>query len=132
MDIARDLKQELIQSDLIRNKCAQDRYAQNLYAALCNMQWQPQEIWPILKNQLWSCSWRSAGGIVADIRNQIPFSDGARTESYMDWYCSGMQPDYGQGINDDYVPEGTVTPEIREDLAQLGWYPVPYADHYDL
>ena len=96
-----------------------DRYAQNFYAALCNQTWQKQDLWEVLCNRAWSCSWRSAGGIVADIRGE---------GDYMDWYCSGMvtshpdddlDPDPGRG----HVPEGTVTDEIRADLAQIGWQP---------
>ena len=137
MDLTRDLEQELINSELIRSKCAEDRYAQNLYAAMCNMQWQPQEIWPILKNELWSCSWRASGRIVADIRNSLNITDDAGNiiyEDYMHWYCSGMQADYNDdGVRDPvqssgFVPEGEITEEIRADLALLGWRPVPYEE----
>lgn len=104
-------------------------YAQNLYAALCNMQWQKIAVIPILKEELWSCSWRSAGGIVADIREQ--------GEDYMDWYCSGMggftafadeDPEETQKAFDAkrYVPEGHVTDEIMKDLNTLGWIAVPW------
>jgi len=37
----------------------------------------------------------------------------------MDWYCSGIGEKTGDYIN--YVGEGTVTDEIRADLALLGW-----------
>lgn len=126
----RDLEQELINSELIRSKCEEDSYAQNLYAALCNMQWQPQEVWPILKNELWSCSWRASGRIVAEIRNQKIFSDGSRNETYMDWYCSGLSADSADNEDhlDGYLSEGTVSEEIAQDLALLGWRPVPYED----
>ena len=91
-------------------------YAQNLYAALCNQDWQRNEVWPLLKDQRWSCSWRYAGGIVADMREE---------GDYIDWYCSGIQgePD-DDWIDLGHVPEGTVTDEIREDLFRLGWLPV--------
>jgi hypothetical protein len=56
-----------------------DTYAQNLYAALCNNEFQELDMWPILKDQRWSCSWRSAGGIVANMK---------MTGDYIDWYCS--------------------------------------------
>ena len=92
------------------------------------MRWQPAEVIPILTDKYWSCSWRSAGGIVADFRNGYEDIN----EDYMDWYCSGMGG-IG-GYEDDkkfeqwqartkYVPEGTVTDEIREDFAALGWRP---------
>ena len=106
---------------------SRDDYAQNLYAALCNMQWQKTEVMPILKDELWSCSWRSAGGIVAELRGE---------GDYLDWYCSGMgglaDYDYEEGERvmslKKYVPESTVTEEIKEDLRQLGWHPVPWND----
>jgi hypothetical protein len=103
-------------------------YAQNLYAALCNNDFQKQDVWTILKDQTWGASWRSAGGIVADMRGE---------GDYIDWYCSGIrdttpmeQPEwnmltleqqtfYKEGIA--YVSESVVTDEIREDLARLGW-----------
>lgn len=100
---------------------ASETYAQNLYAAMCNMQFQKMEIFPILKEERWSCSWRSAGGIVADLREE---------GDYINWYCSGINPYYDddeyQKLN--YVPEGTVTEEIRQDLRKLGWIPIPYKD----
>jgi hypothetical protein len=100
-------------------------YAQNLYAAMCNMQFQKLDVVPILKEELWSCSWRSAGGIVADMREE---------GDYINWYCSGMGEGLGNGDTSGvkgYVPEGVVTDEIKEDLKQLGWVPVEWKDeHY--
>jgi len=109
---------------------ASDNYAQNLYAAMCNMQFIKLDVVPILKDQRWSCSWRSAGGIVADMLG---------TGDYIDWYCSGIgSQDTGYGLSDKkpeldeggrtYVPEGLVTDEIREDLKKLGWVAVPWDD----
>ena len=102
--------------DKVRND---DSYAQNLYAALCNTEWQYQDVWPILQGKTWACSWRTAGGIVADIRK-----DG----DYMDWYCSGSMmshPDDGTGETKiQAVGEGTVTEEIRQDLLAIGWVEV--------
>jgi hypothetical protein len=102
-----------------------DGYAQNLYAAMCNMQFQKLDVVPILKEELWSCSWRSAGGIVADMREE---------GDYINWYCSGMGEGLGNGDISGvkgYVPEGVVTDEIKEDLKQLGWIPVEWKDeHY--
>ena len=95
-------------------KKVQDRetYAQNLYAAMCNNVFQRNEVWPRLKDEYWSCSWRSAGGIVAELRGQ---------GDYIDWYCSGIM---GVGEADSfqgYVSESTVTDEIRQDLFAIGW-----------
>jgi hypothetical protein len=88
-------------------------YAQNLYAAMCNMQFVKNKVWPLIKDQRWSASWRHAGGIVADMREQ---------GDYIDWYCSGIGEGLGNG-DKGYVPEGTVTDEIRADLFQLEWIP---------
>ena len=111
--------------ELIAKIKSNEVYAQNLYAAFCNMRWQKTEVMPILKNELWSVSWRSAGGIVADLRGQ---------GDYMDWYCSGMggfnfvKDDFQELMNKGYVPEACVTDEIRNDLGSLGWHPVPWED----
>lgn len=106
---------------LVAKVKASERYAQNLYAAMCNMQWQRTETFPILKNDLWSVTWRSAGGIVADLRGE---------GDYLNWYCSGIYGgDWGDGdVTPGFVPEATVTEEIREDLNKLGWHPVPWED----
>jgi len=106
------------------------RYAQNLYAAWCNMQWCKRELWPVLKEEYWGASWRSAGGIVADLRG--------KGEDYMDYYCSGMRGGLSfDGKEDDdyfektgYQSEGVVSEEIAEDLNNLGWMPIPYDDDY--
>jgi len=108
---------------------ASDNYAQNLYAAMCNMTWQSREFWQELKGETWSCSWRHSGGIVADMREQ---------GDYIDWYCSGIgNEEFGNGLDGtvpdvtdgrDYVPEGVVTEEIELDLNRLGWRPVPWSD----
>jgi hypothetical protein len=92
-------------------------YAQNLYAAMCNNDFQKLDVMPILRDQRWSCSWRSAGGIVADMRQE---------GDYIDWYCSGIMHE-GHYI-EGHVPESIVTDEIREDLKKLGWIVVDSVD----
>ena len=118
-----DLEYDLRSTDWICDKVrASDSYAQNLYAAMCNMQFQKLDVLPILKEDLWSCSWRHSGGIIADMQMK---------GDYIDWYCSGMGDGLGNGDVDGskgYVPEGFVTDEIKEDLKTLGWVPVPYED----
>jgi len=112
-----------LEYDLRSNKWICDKtkstktYAQNLYAALCNQEWQHNDVWPRLKDKRWSCSWRYAGGIVAHMREE---------GDYIDWYCSGIQgePD-ADWVDLGHVPEGTVTDEICADLFRLGWIPVP-------
>lgn len=106
---------------------ASDSYAQNLYAAICNNDFTKNDVWPILQGQTWSASWRSAGGIIANMREE---------GDYIDWYCSGIQNDLTDEeyhdmtkeqqerylhIKTSYVPESKVTDEIREDLLKLGW-----------
>jgi hypothetical protein len=108
---------------------ASDNYAQNLYAAMCNQEWRKRELWPEMKEENWGCSWRHAGGIIADMREQ---------GDYIDWYCSGIgNEELGNGLDGtipdvtdgrNYVPEGHVTEEIELDLNRLGWRPVPYTD----
>ena len=126
-----NMEHDLRSTEWICNKVrASDNYAQNLYAAMCNMQFQQQQVWPVLKDDRWSCSWRSAGGIIADMREQ---------GDYIDWYCSGIgNKEAGFGLDGytptpdpdgrDYVPESVVTDEIRADLLKLGWVPVEWKD----
>jgi len=92
-----------------------DTYAQNLYAAICNNDFCKREMWPILKEEYWSASWRHAGGIIADMREQ---------GDYIDWYCSGIGDGLGNGDATGikgYVSESVVTEEIKDDLYKLGW-----------
>ena len=106
-----------------------DNYAQNLYAAMCNMDWQSRDFWQEMKGETWSCSWRHAGGIIADMQEK---------GDYIDWYCSGIgNEELGNGLDGtipdtadgrDYVPEGVVTEEIELDLNRLGWRPIPDND----
>lgn len=121
MRIEHDMSEDMANSVMVLKKVKDDSYAQNLYAAMCNMRWQKTEPWPVLKNDLWSCTWRSAGGIVAELRGE---------GDYLDWYCSGMSGgDWGEGdLTPSYVSESTVTEEIRTDLGSLGWHPVPWED----
>jgi hypothetical protein len=125
-----NLEYDLRSTDWILDKVRQsDSYAQNLYAALCNMQWRSKQFWPALAEQNWSCSWRSAGGIVA---NMLQKGD------YIDWYCSGMGGLSGYDKDSEtyeewkertkYVPEGHITEEIENDLDRLGWVPIPFED----
>jgi len=107
-----NLEWDLRSTDWILAKSrSSSTYAQNIYAALCNNQFQKQEVWPLLQGQTWSCSWRYAGGIVADMLER---------GDYMDWYCSGIR-DADIVAAQGYVGEGEVTEEIREDFMRMGW-----------
>jgi hypothetical protein len=126
-----NLEYDLRSTDWILAKVrANDNYAQNLYAAMCNMQFVKNNVWPVLKDQRWSCSWRHSGGIIADMQEK---------GDYIDWYCSGIgNKERGFGLDGyeptpdpdgrDYVPEGTVTDEIRADLLKLGWITTEWED----
>ena len=100
---------------LVEKVRSDDIYAQNLYAAMCNQEWQYQDVWTLLTGKTWSCTWRYAGGVVADIRG---------SGDYMEWYCSGSlgNPDNHGHTPRFYVGEGVVTEEIRWDLAEIWWY----------
>jgi len=124
-----NMEYDLLTTDWILEKVRiKDSYAQNLYAAICNNDFIKLEVVPILRQDpdkdYWSASWRSAGGIVADMQQK---------GDYIDWYCSGIgNNETGYGLNhrraNGYVPEGLITDEIRNDLQQLGWAAVPGGD----
>jgi len=125
-----NMEYDLLTTDWILAKVrASDSYAQNLYAAMCNNDFTKRELWPILKEEKWSASWRYAGGIIADMRQE---------GDYIDWYCSGMgglNQEYDQKETNEqwqkrtgYVPESVVTEEIEQDLNRLGWIVIPYED----
>jgi len=123
-----NMEYDLRTNEMIANKCSDRVYAQHLYAALCNNDFIKNDVWPILTDKRWSCSWRHAGGIIANIREE---------GDYIDWYCSGIKD--MTDLDDDqfreltkeqqlehlekhaFVSESTVTDEIRQDLLTLGW-----------
>lgn len=106
-----NMEYDLLTTEWILEKVrASPEYAQHLYASLCNNTFVKNEIWPLIKEDKWSCSWRYAGGIIADMRQE---------GDYIDWYCSGITDDYTCSTGN--VPESVVTDEIRKDLMKLGW-----------
>jgi hypothetical protein len=120
-----NLEYDLRSTDWILEKARkEDRYAQNVYAALCNNEWMNVKgtdssvTMDLLKEKFWSCSWRRAGGVVSDMLGK---------GDYIDWYCSGIQHDE-HGITAGYVPEGCITGLIQDDFKRLGWVPVPGGD----
>ena len=114
-----NMEWDLVTTDWILDKVrVSESYAQNLYAAMCNNGFIKLEVIPVLKGEEWSCSWRYAGGIVADMRQQ---------GDYIDWYCSGIRNE-DCTEQDKYVGEGCITDEIRTDLQNLGWAVAPGGD----
>ena len=127
-----NLEYDLRSTDWIIEKAKSDKvYAQHLYAAMCNNSFMRNDVWPILTEKEWGCSWRHAGGIISDMREE---------GDYMDWYCSGIVDDFELDIELEaknkqlseheknrilemkaHVAEKVVTDEIRKDLLKLGW-----------
>ena len=121
-----NLEYDLVTTEWIIEKVKADKvYAQHLYAAMCNNDFQRNDVWPILTDKTWSCSWRHAGAIIANIRGE---------GDYLDWYCSGIvgeDLEQWDNLSDDskkriletkaHVAESDVTDEIRKDLFKLGW-----------
>jgi hypothetical protein len=106
-----NLERDIRSTDWIISKVRQQEiYAQNLYAALCNNEYVPEDVWGILKNIHWDCTWRYAASLVAEIRED---------DSYIDWYCSGTG---FQGTDfTGFVEESYVTEEVEYDFNQIGW-----------
>ena len=121
-----NLEYDLLTTEWIIEKAKSDKvYAQHLYAAMCNNDFMRNDVWPILTEKKWSCSWRHAGGIIADMREE---------GSYIVWYCSGivdLDMDHFEIASEEqkkklleskaHVSESVVTEEIRKDLFKLGW-----------
>jgi len=106
-----NLENELRSSKYISTKCKSSKvYSQNLYAALCNNEFKKQD-------KIWDCSWRHAGGIVSNLREE---------GDYIDWYCSGIGTQ-----TDNYVGESVVTDEVRKDIESFGWTVIEHGS-YDI
>lgn len=97
-----NLEYDLRASEFIVQKCRNSEvYAQNVYAALCNNAWLKEG-----ETHPYTCSWRHAGGIVADLVGK---------GDYIDWYCSGILAE------PPFVVESKVTEEIIADFKSIGW-----------
>lgn len=115
-----NLEKDLKTSTWIVNKVKEnDTYAQNLYAALCNNEFVKNEILPILKEEFWSCSWRYAGELIAEIKG---------SGDYLDYYCTGLTNATYDTVQDAkifhnklHMSEGEISDEVRTDLLNLGW-----------
>lgn len=80
-----------------------DEIATEMWCALANMMWVNDDYEGVEV----SYSFRSAGGLIAEIRDK---------GDYMDWYCCG--------------PYGVVSDRIEQALAKDGWRPKPYSHDY--
>lgn len=93
-----NLFRDVIDSQTIKTKMrASKDYCKRFYAAMCNT-----DVYKIGEAGEYGYSWRSAGGLIADILGE---------GDYLDWYCSGN--------------EGYVDDEIAEDLKEIGWVAIP-------
>lgn len=77
------------------SRLADRDFAEDAYRCLCNVEWRHED------GSRYSCSWRYAGGLIAELRDH--------NEDYMDFYCSGQ--------------EGSVREDIAELMAARGWTP---------
>lgn len=113
-----------MEKDAIVIRYLRDSYiAQEFYRALCNMRWRKTNHLPDdekiidklkgIHSDVWHCSWRASGGIIADIRN-VNYN---LQEDYMNYYCIGA--------------EGEVSDTVRECFERMGWEPYPWIDYYD-
>ena len=125
-----NMEYDLCSTQWILEKVKADNvYSQHLYASMCNREFVKNDVWPILTEKKWSCSWRYAGEIIANMREE---------GDYVNWYCSGivgtadpieqevwntLTLDQQKHVKDKqaFEPEGVVTDEIRKDLLKLGW-----------
>lgn len=121
MDV--NLEQDMKNSAEVIALVADEEVANDFYRALCNMRWKkapgiPDDELIIEKLKgsevgVWSCSWRYAGGIIADIRNEHH----GKSEDYMNFYCAGN--------------ESLITDTVRKCFGDMGWEPYPWEDeHY--
>lgn len=94
-----NLERDLMESQIVRQRVQSDReFATELYAALCNNQFVHRDM-PDNPELYWSCSWRYAGEIIADIEQA--------GGDYMEYYCGGN--------------EGTISPQVATMLQEMGW-----------
>ena len=108
-DLAADLSADAAFVERVRDV----GFAHAVYASLCNTEWRKDP-----SRRRWSCSWRTAGGLVADLRQL--------DESYIDFYLQ------------DHVLEGglparpakrrALSLEVLGHYRRLGWHLVEAAE----
>jgi hypothetical protein len=114
-----NLEEEMKKDAIVIQYLGDIDIAKDFYRSLCNMRWRKigilsseDHVVSKLKGEdapdIWSCTWRYAGGVIADIRNEHY----NKMEDYMDFYCSGN--------------EGTVSDLVEECFNRMGWDSHPY------
>lgn len=86
-DFERDL------ADAVKPFIMDDDFAKQVWGALANVDW-----YHMRDKKEYSCSFRYAGGLIAEIRGE---------GNYMDWYCS--------------APDGVVSDKIHRLMKKRGW-----------
>jgi hypothetical protein len=105
-----NLETDLRRSDRVVYKIRKHEiYAQNVYAALCSNDFAPKDMWAVLTQFTWNCTWGYAARMVSEIREIEPIE-------IRRWYLLGPMHQ-----KDGFVEESTVTDEVRGDLDILGW-----------
>lgn len=89
------LEHDLFDSKKIKDLVKIPGFAEELYAAMCNIIW-VKDGYPDYEEKI---SWRGSGGVVACLVNP--------KGSYMDFYCAGN--------------EGIVSERVEKYLKELGW-----------
>jgi hypothetical protein len=118
----KELFVQKIEDSPLLNKFSNYNFSQNFYAALCNT------VWVDSNNNEFFFSWRGAGNLVSSIRNRFFETN----EDYLDFYCSGIKPDYNSQLDSNFVEEGFVTPEVSEFMESLGVFMVDCEDIFDV
>jgi hypothetical protein len=90
---------DLIRRTVLKYLDSEEKKTQ-IYNALCNIVWyNPKQL------VQYSCSWRYAGGLVANVE---------KSKDYLDYYCSDN--------------EGEVESWIEEEFNKENWFPAKYND----
>ncbi len=119
MDV--NLEKEMADDAIVIAYLRDKDIATDFYRALCNMRWKKlvmandvhEQTIAKLKGEepgVWSCTWRGAGRIIAEIRN----AHYNTKEDYMDFYCSG--------------DESRVSDTVNECFERMGWIAYPWGD----
>ena len=115
MSFERDVGQSAKMLELLQY----ESFARAFYAGLCNRTWKKvydvdeEHTLSVLRGESreYSCSWRHAGGFIAQLRNDYYNTN----EDYMDYYCSGNEGHLAQIVKDALEEIGWVCGDIYDD-----------------